>query len=331
MKNGKISQAALDRSVLRPLSLAGVRGEDARPGADSAAWQMHSPEGAVCVCSGSLGGAFDLSEESIVMGALNNLSASGASARGLVISLTMPEDAEEADLKKIMEHIAALLKELHLCVLGGDTRVSDALSRPLLSVTALGERMDAGSKKRHREDLVGKAIVMTGKAAQEGCGILTRAFYEELSSHLPAAFLDSQMCAKEHGSIVKEAQIAFKEGAFLAHDVSEGGVFAALWELGEISGCGFEVDLKAIPIRQETIEICEVLDVNPYQLHGQGALLIITDSAERLMGRLKEAGISSAVIGYTTGENARMIRNLDEVRYLEKPQSDPLRQIKDRR
>ena len=32
------------------------------------------------------------------------------------------------------------------------------------------------------------------------------------------------------------------------------------------SGVGLEIDLKKIPIRQETIEICEFFDLNPYKL-----------------------------------------------------------------
>ena len=41
------------------------------------------------------------------------------------------------------------------------------------------------------------------------------------------------------------------------HDVTEGGIFGALWEMAEASGVGLEIDLKKIPIRQETVEVCE--------------------------------------------------------------------------
>lgn len=58
------------------------------------------------------------------------------------------------------------------------------------------------------------------------------------------------------------------------HDVTEGGIFGALWEMAEASGVGLDIDLKKIPIRQETIEICEVYDINPYLLISSGAMLI---------------------------------------------------------
>ena len=52
-------------------------------------------------------------------------------------------------------------------------------------------------------------------------------------------------------SIRSEAAVAAKSGVAAMHDLSEGGVFGALWELGQCSGVGLEIDLKKIPIRRE--------------------------------------------------------------------------------
>lgn len=40
-------------------------------------------------------------------------------------------------------------------------------------------------------------------------------------------------------------------------DLSEGGIFGALWEMADGAGIGLDVALKRIPIQQETVEICE--------------------------------------------------------------------------
>ena len=48
--------------------------------------------------------------------------------------------------------------------------------------------------------------------------------------------------------------------------VGEGGIFAALYRLAKEADTGLVVDLKAMPVRQETIEICEYYKLNPYQL-----------------------------------------------------------------
>lgn len=73
-------------------------------------------------------------------------------------------------------------------------------------------------------------------------------------------------------------------GVSAMHDVTEGGIFGALWEMAEASGVGLCVDLKKIPIRQETIEICEFFNLNPYQLISSGSMLIGTDHGSQLVG-----------------------------------------------
>ena len=65
-------------------------------------------------------------------------------------------------------------------------------------------------------------------------------------------------------SVQSEAAVAVTSGVSAMHDVTEGGIFGALWEMAEASGVGLEIDLKKIPIRQETVEVCEFFGVNPY-------------------------------------------------------------------
>lgn len=108
------------------------------------------------------------------------------------------------------------------------------------------------------------------------------------------------------------------------HDVTEGGIFGALWEIAAASRVGLEVYLQKIQLKQETVEICEFFDLNPYMLISSGCMLIVTDKANLLVERLKEQGIASAVIGRITEGNDRIVINGDERRYLEPAKSDEL-------
>ena len=108
------------------------------------------------------------------------------------------------------------------------------------------------------------------------------------------------------------------------HDITEGGVFGALWEMAEAGGVGLEVDLKAIPIRQETVEICEYFGVNPYLIMSSGSMMIVADDGRYVVDCLEKAGIHGTVVGRTTGGNDRLLRNSQEVRYLDRPRADEL-------
>ena len=103
------------------------------------------------------------------------------------------------------------------------------------------------------------------------------------------------------------------------HDISDGGIFAALWDFSEKAKVGIEVNLKAIPIKQETVEFTEIFRINPYWMKSAGSLLMATNNATGLVEELKKNGIHSAIIGKTTDNNDKKIINGDEVRYLDKP------------
>ena len=47
--------------------------------------------------------------------------------------------------------------------------------------------------------------------------------------------------------------------------------------MGNGSGVGLDIDLKKIPIRQETVEVCEALGLNPYILMSSGSMMIAAD------------------------------------------------------
>lgn len=92
-------------------------------------------------------------------------------------------------------------------------------------------------------------------------------------------------------------------------------------------GVGLSIDLKKIPVKQETIEICEFFDLNPYELLSGGSLLIAASDGEELVEGLKETGVSAAVIGKTTGSNDKIIRNKEEVRFLEPTKPDEILKV----
>lgn len=81
--------------------------------------------------------------------------------------------------------------------------------------------------------------------------------------------------------------------------------------------CGY----KKINIHQETIELCEYFDINPYKIPSSGALIMITKDGKGLVEELRRNGIESSVIGQITTGNGRVIINEDETRYLEPPRN----------
>lgn len=251
----------------------------------------------------------------------NDIAASGAEVLGIMLTILLPEGMREIKLRQLMQEIEGCCREFDIEVIGGHTEVTAAVNQPVVTVTGVG--------KIKRDEITtiaglepGDELVMTKWAGLEGTAILASDREEALAARYSTDFLAGAKEWLQQISIVEDAKIAKSVGVSGMHDITEGGVFGALWEFASASGVGVEVDLKKIPMKQETIEICEFFDLNPYMLMSSGCLLIGTKKGNEVVDRLKKAGIPAAVIGRAVSGNDKIIINGEEKRYLEAPKAD---------
>ena len=97
--------------------------------------------------------------------------------------------------------------------------------------------------------------------------------------------------------------------------------------MAEASGIGLDIDLRAIPLRQETVEICEYYDLNPYQLISSGSMLIATTDGNELLKQLHQEDIPAALIGRANDSKDRILWNDGERRFLEPPKIDEFHKV----
>ncbi len=246
--------------------------------------------------------------------AVNNLAAGGAKPFAVQLHIMLPERYREIALKRIMEAASEAAEELQITISGGHTESLPEISRPIISATALGY-----AKEWQKKVTPGQEIVMTKWIGISATAHLAQEKEEELLTRYPLFFIKSAQNLEQYYSVIPEAATASKSGVSAMHDVAGGGIFAALWELGERFGVGLQVDLKKIPIKQETVEVCEFFGYNPYEIRSDGALLIVTSEGHLLVEKLASQGISASVIGIITDNNDKVIMNDDEKRFLEPP------------
>lgn len=326
MKIGKIPESVLIRSVLKQVK---HRREEvlAGPGVgeDCAALEVGEGEALVLSTDPITGTAKDIGRHGIYVTA-NDLAVSGAEPIGVLLTVILPPDVPEEELKKIIKDGEETCKELHMEILGGHTEVSKVVSQPLLSVTGVG-KVKKTSFLRTSGMKPNQDLVVTKWIGLEGTAILAKEKEEELRKRFPSILVHTARDFSHLLSVIEEARIATEHGVSAMHDITEGGIFGALWEMASGAGVGLEVDLKKIPIRQETVEICEYFGLNPYQLMSSGSILAASDDGYELVRKLEQAGIHAVVVGRTNGENDRILYNGEDVRYLDKPQSDELYRI----
>ncbi len=336
MKIGKVSENVLKRSVLRQIKTkrkevligAGV-------GADCAIFALHGGAPmASCVQTAAVQRTqqksdmpFSIPLGHLIQRCINNLATSGARGMAVQLAFMLPEDIEEPEIKALMVEAEGKCKELDIQLAGGQTCVSQAVRCPVATVTGYGSPLTAENPEDRKivsRVSPGQDVVVSKWIGLEGTAILAERAREKLLQRYPVYLVEEAAGFGRYLSVMPEAEIALGFGVSVMHDASEGGIFGALWELAERAGVGLTVDLKKLPLRQETVEVCELCNVNPYELLSGGCLVMMTGDGAGLVSALEAAGIPAVVVGRTTDSNDRIIMNEEEVRYMDRPKQDEI-------
>lgn len=323
MRPGKVTDSVLKRSVLKQIQ---TKREEVLNGAGV---------GEDCAIFASIGGfASTVSQAPVpreadmvraMIRCANNLAAAGARPVAVLLTLLLPPETEEQQLKQLMAAAERACSRLNMQIAGGHTAVSRHVDCPMACVTGYGTPISKEFPMLStRGAKPGQDVVLTKWIALEGTAILARHNREGLLTRYPAYLVEEAEGFERYLSIIPEAAAAVKSGVRVMHDASEGGILASLWELAESSGVGLTIDLRKIPIRQETVEVCEFCEVNPYMLASSGCLILAADQGEVLVERLAEEGIPAVVAGRITDSHDRLLYNAEEKRYLDKPAQDEI-------
>jgi HAD superfamily hydrolase (TIGR01509 family) len=230
----------------------------------------------------------------------NDIVTAGARPRWFLTTLLLPRGTTASRIRLIMHELAEACRQWNITLCGGHTEISDAVNRPVVIGMMAGtvRKADLIEKKGMRP---GDCVLVTKAVAVEGTAIVAREFDARLlSKGLSRREINTGKGFLDRISIVPEARLAAADRlASAMHDVTEGGLATALEELSIAGGHRIRVDLDRIPYYPETRKMCALLGLNPLGLIGSGSLLICcrTEHCDRLLERLRAAGIAATVIG----------------------------------
>lgn len=333
MNIGKVSTNVLKRSVLRQIH---TRREEVVNGAgigvDCAVFSFPG-DTVTCVQEAALTVSESLLPEQkkyfaeqrtmtqLIRKCVNNLAAKGAEPVAVLITLLLPDGLEESNLKELMSEAEKACGSLHIQIAGGQTRITGTVAVPYGVVTGIG-KMPAEVCQDLKPAAPGQDVVISKWIGLEGTAFLAKQYRKKLLERYPAWLVEEAAGFDRFLSVIPEAATAVKSGVCAMHDVSEGGIFGALWELAESAGVGLTIDMKKLPLRQETVEVCECCNINPYELLSGGCLLMTSEDGSGLVSALKAEGIPAVMVGKVTDGRDRILINEDEVRYMDRPKQD---------
>jgi hydrogenase expression/formation protein HypE len=296
--------------------LAGSVGEDAAaldfatpPGADAVGRTLGETDRILIAKTDPITFATDEAGWYAVHVNANDVACTGAVPRWFLCTALLPETWDEVQVERLFDQIVEACTSLRVSLVGGHTEVTGGIDRPLLAGCMLGE-----VERRHLVSTgggqPGDALILTQGMAVEGTSVLAR----EAASTLRAKGVPLDMIERAQRmlfdpgiSVVRAAHALCAacpppHGVHSLHDPTEGGVATGLWEMAEASGCGADVNERAVTVLPETRAVCDALGLNPWGLLASGSLLaaVAPDQVADALQALHGADIPARVIGHLT-------------------------------
>jgi hydrogenase expression/formation protein HypE len=257
----------------------------------------------------------------------NDIASNGVEPLGLMMTILAPEGTTEVEIENIMKQAAEEAAKLNVEIIGGHTEITAAVNKIIISATAIGRELKDKIIKTSGAKL-GDKIIMTKTAGLEGTGIIAYDLEEKLITRFSREIIERAKKMVDNISVVKEGIIGGKFGASSMHDVTEGGVLGAIWEVCEASKLGCNIYKDQIAVAKETAEICDFLNIDPLKLISSGTMLmtVSTEKKEMLLKELRENGIQATVIGEITKKGRYLIENNKKIEIMP-PESDELYKV----
>ena len=216
----------------------------------------------------------------------NDIASNGVQPLGIMLSVLLPVGTTEDDVRKIMEQAAKAAEQMEVEIIGGHTEITEAVNKPVITSTAIGRDVKEG---KTRDAKPGDLIFVTKTVGIEGTGLIASE-RDDIGNILNEEEIEYAKSMLDRVSVVSEGVAAGKIGFKAMHDITEGGVLGAVWEMATVTGLGAEIKRDAIPIDPVTEKVCAGYGVDVLRLISSGSMLIIAspDKEEMLRNSIEE-------------------------------------------
>lgn len=219
-----------------------------------------------------------------VHGTLNDVAMMGAVPLALSAAFVLEEGFALAELKRIVESMAAAARDAGVPIVTGDTKVVEQGHGDGVYITTTGiGALPAGRRIGGALAQPGDVLLLSGTIGDHGVAVLSQR--ESLGFE---ATVTSDTAAL-HG-LVAALLAAVPEGAVhTLRDPTRGGLATTLNEITRQAGVGMRLQESAIPVRAEVAAACELLGLDPLYVANEGKLVaaVAPEHAEAALTALR--------------------------------------------
>jgi hydrogenase expression/formation protein HypE len=239
-----------------------------------------------------------------VCGTVNDLAMSGAKPLYLSLAFIIEEGLPVADLKRIVESIAAAAAEAGVKIVTGDTKVvgkggADKLFINTAGVGSVPEGVNISAANARPGD----KVILSGTIGDHGIAVLSKREGLKFNTPVPSD------CAPLNDLVAD--MLKASRDIHCMRDPTRGGLATTLNDFAGQSNVGIAIEEDKIPVDRAVLAACELLGLDPLYIANEGKLAAIVpaDDAADVLRRMKrhKYGKNAAVIGEVVAGHPRRV------------------------
>lgn len=261
----------------------------------------------------------------------NDIATTGYAPMYAQFTLNLPPTLSADDFKAYWQHIHEFCSRLGIAITGGHTGRFEGQNSTVAGGGTMITIAACETLLTSKGASPGDVLLMTKESALIATSILALSFPETVKKHCGIEAYE-RACALFYETSAVEAGVAagqigrHTQGVTAMHDVTEGGIFGAVYEMTSAAGCGVVLDASSFETGKVQQLICNHFGFDPRYSIGAGSMIIAVkpDKADLLIQHLSTKKIKARVIGKMTEQKEGMTyQDENGVHPLPTPGPDP--------
>jgi hydrogenase maturation factor len=245
--------------------------------------------------------------------------------------LNLPSSFSKNDFKEYWEYMHKFCSAIKIAITGGHTGFIEGQNS---TIAGGGTFVTIAQKNKillSKSAKVGNVILVTKSCAISSSAILAMSFPETVKNKAGNEIYQNACNSFYHTSSLQDALIAVGENnqheeITAMHDVTEGGVLGAIYELAIASGNGATIYNDKLPVGEVQAKVCDIFNLDPRYCIGAGSMIITCEKekSNELISRLHKSNIACVEVGELCEKQngIRLVEN-DEASELKYYEEDP--------
>jgi hydrogenase maturation factor len=237
----------------------------------------------------------------------SDVATSANAPRYALFDLNLPARLSDRTLEQYWASISNVCSKLGVTIVGGHTGRFEGCDYSIVGGAMMWTFCRKNEYLTSNMARDGDDLLLTKSAAFGATAVLSRVFPQSVRRYVgPSLYRDCVTYFARMDTVLDSLEAAsvgmHDKGVTAIHDVTEGGVYAAVFEMSSASRIGCVLYVDEIPVSAESLQVCKLFKIDPMRSLGEGSILVSSrpDKTGRILSRLKSRRVQATVIGRFT-------------------------------